>query len=119
MSFRWFISAVFTSILCISTAAAQEMCSQDDYNVVSSLARQNGYTWAGGRSECVVRFYPTSTFYRDARNVSSGSRDGLNATLLTNPLRIQFSNGIVTSYVFCAVLQNGYWVSTGQRACPR
>ena len=96
---------------------AEEICDQQSYDVLVSVATNNGYVWEGTRSECRAKSYGNNVAYRDALNVSSGGKSGLYVTLTSNPFQLQFSYGIVTNYKSCFALKNRIWVNTGQAKC--
>lgn len=107
--------AVFllSCLLLAQPALAQKRaCVKDEFNLLSQMAKSAGYEWPGTLKTCTADENPGFAIYWSGP--ASGS--AMNATLLSNPNRMQFTRG-GSIRLFCMQVVGGKWVATG-KDCP-
>jgi hypothetical protein len=78
-----------------------------------AIAANGGYEWNGSLATCTADENPGFAIYWAA----PAARGVMGATLTGNPARMQFTSGGSIN-LFCSMVINGIWQSTGEKKCP-
>lgn len=101
-------------ILNIQPAFAEKRkCVKEEFDLLTAIAANGGYEWNGTLDSCTADENPGYAIYW-AGPAAGGI---LSATLLGNPNRMQFTSGGSIN-LFCSMVINGVWQSTGEKKCP-
>jgi hypothetical protein len=100
------------SFLTQQVFAQKRECVNEEFNLLSQMAKSAGYEWPGTLKTCTADENPGFAIYW------SGPATGgaMNATLMGNPNRMQFTRG-GSIRLFCMQVVGGQWVATG-KDCP-
>jgi hypothetical protein len=96
-----------------SAFAEKRKCVKDEFDMLVAIAANGGYEWNGSLATCTADENPGFAIYWAA----PAARGVMGATLTGNPARMQFTSGGSIN-LFCSMVINGIWQSTGEKKCP-
>jgi hypothetical protein len=100
-------------LVCQSAFAEKRKCVKEEFDLLTAMAANVGYEWNGTLGTCTADENPGFAIYW-AGPAAGGV---MSASLLSNPNRMQFTSG-GTINLFCFMIKDGRWQSTGEKKCP-
>jgi hypothetical protein len=93
--------------------AQKRACEKAEFDLLVAVAANGGYEWNGTSATCTADEFTGGAIYWAAP--AAGGVMG--ASLSSNPYKLQFTSGGSIN-LFCSMVINGIWQSTGEKKCP-
>jgi hypothetical protein len=95
-------------------AAGKRPCVKEEFDLLVAIAANGGYEWNGTLATCTADESPGFAIYW----ANSPAGGVMQATLMSNPNRMQFTSGGSIN-LFCSKVINNLWQATGEKECRR